>query len=384
MTASGSAAMSSCYFIAAPGRRNAPHLQMVGLARELTARGHRVVLILDGQQPLGWIAEEGMTVLSWPSRRPTKPRDAIFLAGAIRRHRPRAIMACFGAVNVSIVVGWLFRVTCRVAWHRTLSAAVTYDALRSSAMFWLLRLRKRGVFGLASHVVANSEAGARDVREMFHVPERKIAVLANGMTDPAAGGADMSSDQDSKKLVCAGRLHPTKGQDVLLRALPRIVERMPGVHVHFIGDGPSKRELLDLAARLGVTDACHFDGSLGRETVLKEMASSVATIVPSRSDAFPWVNIESMAVGTPVVASAVGGIVDIVQDGVNGFLFEDDNPDQLARKVLAVMSDPKLRGRLSERARALFLERYELGSVARTQVDWLEWASDDSQPQPVG
>lgn len=129
---------------------------------------------------------------------------------------------------------------------------------------------------------------------------------------------------------------------------------------------------MQLARDLGVEDRCTFGGAVGHQEVLAAMASSMATVVPSRSEAFGLVNIESLAVGTPVIASGVGGIVEIIRDGVDGFLVPPEAPEALAKKVEMLLSDPELRQTMSTNARERFLTRFERSKIVKQQVEWLE------------
>ena len=92
----------------------------------------------------------------------------------------------------------------------------------------------------------------------------------------------------------------------------------------------------------------------------------------SRGEAFGWTNIESMAVGTPVIASAVGGILEIVEDGVSGFLFPRGDHVALAKKMESLLRNHGLRKKLGNNARIRFLERFELGKQVKDFADWLE------------
>ena len=94
--------------------------------------------------------------------------------------------------------------------------------------------------------------------------------------------------------------------------------------------------------------------------------------MPSRSDNCPLAAIESLAVGTPVVASQVGGIPEIVRDGLDGFLVPPENPAALAAKLEKVITDAELRRKLGGNARAGFLARFEQRNMVRDQADWLE------------
>lgn len=102
------------------------------------------------------------------------------------------------------------------------------------------------------------------------------------------------------------------------------------------------------------------------------MATASVCVVPSRSEAFGRVNIEAMAAGTPVVASGVGGIPEIVRDGQDGFLVPPDNPQALADKLRLILSDPALRAAMGQSARQRFLDCFEQQANVARQADWFE------------
>jgi glycosyltransferase involved in cell wall biosynthesis len=102
------------------------------------------------------------------------------------------------------------------------------------------------------------------------------------------------------------------------------------------------------------------------------MRSAAVTVLPSRHDNCPLVTIESLAVGTPVIASRVGGIPEVVRDGVDGFLVPPDDPAALAARLDDVFSNPGLRQNLRTNAREGFLNRLELRRAVKNQADWLE------------
>ena len=102
------------------------------------------------------------------------------------------------------------------------------------------------------------------------------------------------------------------------------------------------------------------------------MRAATVTILPSRSDNCPLVIIESLAVGTPVIGSRVGGIPEVVRDGIDGFLVPPDDPQALAAKLDLVLANAGLREKLRANARAGFLSRFEQREAVREQADWLE------------
>ena len=127
-----------------------------------------------------------------------------------------------------------------------------------------------------------------------------------------------------------------------------------------------------LAQRLGIADRCLFRGDVPHERVLERMSHAKLTVAPSRTEAFGLINVESLAVGTPVIASRVGGIPEIIRDGVDGWLVPPGDPLALAEKLGLLLRDDAMRREFGRNARQRFLETYEDSSVVRKQADWLD------------
>jgi glycosyltransferase involved in cell wall biosynthesis len=204
------------------------------------------------------------------------------------------------------------------------------------------------------------------------VVKSKRVVFHNALNDPFREVPSLAASPRQNRLICVGRFFPSKGQDILIRALPILQKTVPEIHVEFIGAGPEKNSLEKLATSLGVSANCTFIEQVDHGEVLRRMGRAVATVVPSRHEAFGLVNIESLAVGTPVIASRVGGIVEIIRDGIDGFLVPPDNVEVLARKLLALISNPHLRHEMHCNARQRFLSAFELQGAISEQANWFE------------
>lgn len=361
-----------CYFIATSWNPSAASRHFRVLAQRLVERGHRVVLLVGSLKRHVEDHQGNPAVYALPSPRPTSPADARFLNRLIRKHCPDCLVSQFSAVNLLSLLGWLNRVPCRVAWYRTLAGQIDEDTSLAPSTARILRHRKRFFFKLATAIVANSEASLRDLRGQYHVPAPKCVVFHNALADPLDTIDLHDVLPDPQKIVCVGRLDPSKGQDTLIRAVACLTADLPALTVEFIGAGASKDRYRDLARDLGVRERCLFLGEIPHDEVFRKMAQSCACVVPSRSEAFGWVNIESLAVGTPVVASKVGGIVEIVRDGVEGLLVPPDNPRELADALARVVNDQELRAEMGRNARRRFLDAFEQRKALSNQVAWLE------------
>lgn len=342
------------------------------LCRELAARGHRAKALLmsghspriDGPSDLDWSC--------WPSRRPTRLVDARFFWGELKTFRPDGIIANFACVNWMTLLGWLAGVPLRAVHYHTLSRQLALDSPPGSLRSSWLRRRKRLVYRLATHLIANSRAAAEDAAGVFGVTPAKCSVQYFGLEDPFERLAAPAAAHQHLRVACPGRLHYSKGQDVLIRALPHLAGRFPGLEVRFLGDGSERQKLGELAQQLGVAGACRFVGAVPHEQVLAELSRAMVTVVPSRSESMGLVNIESLSVGTPVVASKVGGIPEIVRDGLDGFLVEADDPLAVQTRLGQLLSNTDLCARMGRSGRARFLALFEVGERARQYADWLE------------
>jgi glycosyltransferase involved in cell wall biosynthesis len=364
---------SYSYFIATSWGQEAVPRHFAALARELVTRGHQVVLVIDRVMRQLENDQVNPAVLTWPSYRPTNLRDAFFLVRLIQRYRPDCLVANFTAINLMMSVGKLMGVRHRVSWYHTIERA---NELDSRGPRWLARLkrwRRRFVYGAATHVVAVSEAAGVDARTTFGVPEHKIRTFLNAIADPLAGPSHLQHTvHHPARVVCVGRLHPSKGQDIVLKAVALVREAIPNIAVEFVGDGPSRESYMRLAHELGIDQHCTFVGAVPHDAVFTSLASATVSVVSSRQEAFGLATIESLAVGTPVVASNVGGIPEIIRDGIDGFLIPSEDPGALARRLIQVLLQPELRKAMSRNARSTFLERFEQTGAVTAQSGWLE------------
>jgi glycosyltransferase involved in cell wall biosynthesis len=142
-------------------------------------------------------------------------------------------------------------------------------------------------------------------------------------------------------VVCASRLFPKKGIDVLLRAAARLKEETPSLRVLVAGDGPEKAALESLSARLGVQSHVQFLGHLKRERLEELFAPAWIQVVPSTwEEPFGLVVAEAQMRGTAAVVSDVGGPMEIIEEGVTGRSFRVGDSDSLARILGELIADP--------------------------------------------
>jgi glycosyltransferase involved in cell wall biosynthesis len=149
------------------------------------------------------------------------------------------------------------------------------------------------------------------------------------------------------RIVTVGRLEDSKGPQVLLAALPAILAAHPGARLTVVGSGPMEAELRELARRLAVAAAVDFAGWQAPAEQAALLATADVAVVPAVSpESFGLTALEAQAAGCAVVASAAGGLADVVRHGETGLLVPPGDPDALAAAVGRLLGDAALRDRL--------------------------------------
>lgn len=358
-----------CFFISGSWSKNANRERLESLANALVDLGHQVVIIVDHKKTKLINKSSNPSIFTWPSYRPTKLKDAIFLWKLVRLYKPDCMISQFGSENVMLLIGWLLGVPNRLTRYETISRFNQANSnLTNLQSFWF-RFRKCLLLRLVTIHLANSQSAGKDLMEVYKIRPEKIKVFYNYLSDPLLK-IESSTQFASKRIICVGRILKPKGQDVLIRALALVPHDLQ-LEVEFVGDGTFLKEVQELAESLGVKDQCVFSGVLGHDQVFNRFAQAAVSVVPSLDEAFGFVCIESLAVGTPVIGSNVGGIKEIIRDTKDGFLFEPGNPQALADKIKLFFGPETDQSSMRVNARQRFISNFEQKILLRDQTNWL-------------
>jgi L-malate glycosyltransferase len=227
-------------------------------------------------------------------------------------------------------------------------------------------------FRWCDRVVCNSKAAA-DLLVKAGLPASKVVVIGNGLPASAFATATPALDRSSGilRIAMIARMNiRAKNHSVLLRAAARLQRRFPEVEYLLVGDGPFRAELEREAEDLGVQRQFRFLGDRGDIPAI--LASSDVAVVPSASESLSNVMLESMAAGVPVVATAVGGNVELGGDA-RALLVALNDEEALAIRLEQMLSDGELRRDMSCRARRFAKENF---SVERIREQYCELYSD--------
>jgi glycosyltransferase involved in cell wall biosynthesis len=326
------------------------------LCNKLT-KDYRVLIITDRIVENPFQISPDVTILRWPSARPTTLKAFLFLIKLILKYRPVTMVSMFGSMNVFVVAGFLLRVKNRIAWNHSMYAKTVADSWRNR--------RKKRIYQLATHVFTNSRATRRDLIDYFDVPKDKVKVMYNAVREVPR----RSAGYEANRIMFFGRFHPAKGLDILLAAMPEIVAKLPDTKLTLFGakdDGPIAESYRKKAKDLQVLDHVEFGGNLLKQEVIEMLATANCCIVPSFLEAFGFVVIESFSVGTPVVGSDTSGISEVIRDGQDGLLFEPGNAAALAEKVIKMLADKDFRDRCAVNCLEHFRQNFELETVTDT------------------
>ncbi len=344
---------------------------LLNLASELRRRGHEVV-------PVGPAVGEGWLAARFVERgfrpetfRLSSPVDLRCVLDLVRVFRGRGVdvvhshefsMAVFGAV----------------AAHLTgRRHVITMHGGRYYAARRRRRAALRWAFRTSDAVVAVSSASRDDLAATLGVPLEDIHVVANGV--PHGGRPrpelrrSLALEKGDALILSVGNLYPVKGHDVLVGALARVARLRPDLAwvAAIAGRGAEEARLRTMAAGNGIAHRVHLLGF--RDDIPALLTACDVFVHPSRSEGLPLALLEAMHAGVAIVATDVGGIGEVVRTEQEAILVPPDDEQALARALIRVLDDGRLRARLAGRALARARLDHSVGSMTDRYEQLYGW-----------
>lgn len=319
---------------------------LLGLATELDRKRFKLSVIVPGD---GLLVDR-LRALDIETRRVplnerlVSPAAFLGLVRTLRRLHP-AIVQSHGARS---------NVYTRLA-ARYVGVPIVFSTVHNSLFDYevagwrraLYVLAERLTSPLADRILSVSEAIARDLVARYRIDAARTAIVRNGIDawafrparERSVVRAELGIADGRRVIVMAGRMTPQKGWDVLLEAAARLAPARTDLAWVLVGDGPLRPALTRRAAELGV--AVRFTGA--RSDMADILGCADVVVLASRSEGLPFTLLEAMALGKPVVATRVGGVPEVVEDGRTGRLVPRDDPAALASAVAGVLDAPDAR-----------------------------------------
>ena len=352
-----------------------PALHVAYLTNGLRDRGYDTTLVAGtlarGEDSMAFVAEGlGVEVVTLPElgREISPLRDLVAimrLARLIRRERPQILH------THTAKAGTVGRVAVKLAGRARPPIVVhTFHGHVLRGYFGpsrsrLFRLLERWLAGSTTALVAVSPEVRDDLVALGVAPAEKFAVVRLGIElDRRVGAVDSSSEtrrylgipQERFAVGWIGRMTTIKRTDDVLVGFKRLRERGVEATLCMVGDGPDRERLERRARELGIVRDTLFLGY--QEDVAPLYAAFDALVLTSANEGTPVSVIEALASRTPVVATRVGGVPDVVREGEDGFLVGAGDTDALADRLARLAADPALRERMGNAAHARVLPRY--------------------------
>jgi glycosyltransferase involved in cell wall biosynthesis len=332
------------------------------LATRLEKLGHRVIFLYPGNpekataRTTAW-GMSGYEIKLRPpfiSGRPLKSLLAFLVFFPLTMYRLLSLVRTHGIQIVNIhypVDAFVYFAVLRRLVSIRLVLSVHGADLFPDGRPWRRYPRSLGLLiSAADALVAPSRAFLDDTLGVFPAAARKAVVVHNGVDLDELQRSDgtMATEQWKPYILCIAAHNEKKAIDVLLKAFARLMSGPRGLRLLLVGDGPLRPQLEALARSLGLEDRVAFLGSRERADVARLLQDCTLLVLPSRSEPFGIVVAEALACRKPVVASAVGGIPEIIESGRTGVLVEPDDPDALAEALARVLESEALRESIAE------------------------------------
>ncbi len=330
-------------------------LEAAGGLRE---RGHEVsVVAREGGALSGLASRDGHQVATLPMRNDFDPASVMRLASLVASSSPDVLCVSIQrAVRIGCAAT-LTRPSVAIVERRGLNFGVKTSAINR----WIYGRR-------VSLVIANCREIADELVSSGLVTEDRVVVVPNGIDPrrvPSGGGAavkrELGIPPDAPLVAVVGRLVPDKGHRDALQAFASVVREIPEARMVVVGDGKLRRPLEDAAAETLPAGSVVFSGF--RSDVPAVLDAADVLLVTSYREGSPHSVLEAMVAGTPVVATSVAGIPEMIEDGRSGWLVRPGAADEAASAVLRVLRDPSAAFAAADAARRRVVERFGLSRM---------------------
>jgi glycosyltransferase involved in cell wall biosynthesis len=350
---------------------------LLALLPRLRERGWDIqFMMLHENEPGAWdfareLRGRGISLDAIPLAADVDPIAFLRLAGYLARKRPTILHTHLVHADV----------------YGQLTGALTGIPVRVSTKHGFNEFRENRGFALGDRVIASfahrhiaiSRGLARYLEEVEGFDGASFEIVHYGIEPDGVPTPYAASEP---RLLCVGRLIPIKGHIVLLRAFAEARRRVPSLRLDIAGRGPLEPALRALVKELQVDDAVRFLGYVA--PIQRAIEESAIVVVPSMGEGFGMVALEAMERARPVIAAEIGGLGELVEDGVTGFLVAPGEAEPLADAIVRLAGNLRLAAEMGEAGRRRALEQFlQERCTDRTELLY-EASLNGRRPAPSG
>ena len=239
------------------------------------------------------------------------------------------------------------------------------------------------IFEKSKKVLVLSQYTAERISERYKLDESKVEVVPYPIDTDLFCPA-ISQEASEQYLLLAGRINdPRKNLLMLLEAFSLVVRDFRGVKLRLVGDKPDTK-ILRRISYLQIGDAVLFYDAIPHHKMVPFYQQAALFVLPSFQEGLGIVTLEALACGIPVVSTRCGGPEDVIEDGVNGLLVENNNASKFAEAILKLLRDEELRKRMGKKARETIVNKYSMAKLAPKFLDlFKELSSGSGQGQDI-
>jgi glycosyltransferase involved in cell wall biosynthesis len=242
------------------------------------------------------------------------------------------------------------------------------DEDRSLAPYrWLLR-SVGGVIGPSQELQAKSQLLLRGNQRCVYIPNGVDAEFFTPGPAEAEAMQALGANTENRVVLATRRHDPKCGLDLLIRAVPHVIDAHPEALFSLVGDGPQTTTLKNLAHTLGVNQWVRFVGYVPHDQLPRYYRAAYVSVLPSVYEAVSLSGLESLACATPVIGTRVGGIPEFVDEGRTGMLVEPNSPADLARAITWLLDRPDTRDSMATAGRRAVQATFSWDRIAESTV----------------
>jgi glycosyltransferase involved in cell wall biosynthesis len=346
-----------------------PGYHVFGLSRKLKERGHQITIITRGSWKKPYYKEVINGIDVYRVRFiPIYPfhlqLHGFFVSSFLKSIESNFDLIHLHNANIPMVDTSLLKV---VTVHGTMRGYVPYRKILDlpslivrifSSMYIEI---DRQIVKNADRVIAISKACANELRLFYGITD--LDIIHNAVDSTFFCPSNHKTHKNSY-ILYAGRVSAEKGLIDLVNSAKHVCKKYPNFKFVIAGNGPLERHLKKLVSTLNLESNFFFAGSVNHETLLKFYQNATVYVLPSYREGLPTTLLEAMSCGLPVVATAISGITDVIDNHKTGLLVPTNSPENLANAILMLIEDSKLSEEIAKNARMHVQKYYDWDIIA--------------------